>query len=110
LEKGSPAGLFLNFAIFLISIAFSASATLCTSTNFINAITQTIFIVVAVVGFIVGLLLLILWYRGRTDIKTVAKKIRDRIPPESPEVLLALEPNSNITKEELLPPKEPKDD
>ena len=83
LEKGSPAGLYLNFAIFLVSIAFSALAALCTTTTFKYAIMQTVFVVVMVVGFLMGALLLILWYRGRGDVAEVIRGIRNRIPPET---------------------------
>ncbi|MCJ7646056.1 hypothetical protein MUO65_04015 [bacterium] len=82
LEKGSPSGLYLNFSIFLFSIAFSALAALCTTTSFKYALMQTVFVVIMVVGFIIGALLLILWYRGRKDITEVITKIRNRIPPE----------------------------
>jgi hypothetical protein len=83
LERGSPVGLYLNFAIFLLSIAFSALAGLCTTTTFKYAIAQTVFIVVMVIGFLLGALLLILWFRGRKDVAEVIGRIRGRIPPES---------------------------
>ena len=82
LEKGSPAGVYLNFAIFLLSIAFSALAALCTTTTFKYAIMQTVFVIVTVVGFLLGALLLILWRRSRKDVADVIRKIRDRIPPD----------------------------
>jgi len=83
LEKGSPTGLFLNFGIFLFSIAFSAIAALCTATTFKLAIMKTVFVVVVVVGLLLGALLLILWKRGRVDVVEVIKGIRDRIPAET---------------------------
>lgn len=87
LERGSPVGLYLNFAIFLLSIAFSALAVLCTTTTFRYEIAEMVFIVVMVVGFMLGTLLLILWYRGRKDVSEVIDTIRSRIPPESPSAL-----------------------
>lgn len=82
LEKGPPADLYLNFAIFLISIAFSGLVALFTST-FKYDIVETAFVVVTVVGFLLGALLLVLWHRGRQQVATVIKAIRDRIPPEA---------------------------
>ncbi len=82
LEKGPPEGLYLNFAIFLLSIAFSALAVLCTTITFKYQIIQTVFVVVLVVGFLLGALLLLLWFRGRQDIAEVIREIRNRIPPE----------------------------
>ncbi len=82
LEKGSPAGLYLNFAIFLFSIAFSSLAALCTTTTFKYSLAETAFVVVAVVGFLGGAFLLILWNRERQDRTAVIDKIRNRIPPD----------------------------
>jgi hypothetical protein len=107
LEKGSPAGLYLNFAIFLLSIAFSALAALCTTMTFKYALMQTVFVVVLVVGVLLGVLLLILWCRERKDVAEVIKTIRDRIPPESPNVP-PVGSTSGIPPEELPQPTEPK--
>lgn len=81
LEKGSPANLQLNFSVFLLSIAFSAIAALATAT-FKHQITETIFVFVAVVGILLGGYLLISWWRTRTSIDKLIKKIRERIPPD----------------------------
>ncbi len=81
LEKGSPANLQLNFSVFLLSIAFSAIAALATA-NFKHPITETIFVIVAVVGILVGVYLLISWWRTRASIGELVKKIRERIPPD----------------------------
>lgn len=81
LEKGTPAELQLNFSVFLISIAFAAISSLITA-EFPNKIVQTIFIVISVVGIIVGAYLLIAWSKTRSAVKNLCKKIRERIPPE----------------------------
>ena len=81
LEKGSPADLQLNFAIFLLSSAISAICTLATAT-FSNTTIQTVFIVVTVVGLLLGVYLLIAWWRNRTSLKSVADRIRQRIRPD----------------------------
>ena len=81
LEKGSPADLQLNFSIFLLSVAVSAICALATAT-FSNNTVQTVFIVATVVGLLLGVYLLIAWWRNRTSLKVVADKIRQRIPPD----------------------------
>lgn len=81
LERGSPADLQLNFAVFLLSIAFGAICSLATAT-FANGLIQNGFLFVAVVGIFVGLYLLVAWYRNRTSTAAVCARIRSRIPPE----------------------------
>jgi hypothetical protein len=103
LEKGSPSSIQLNFAIFLLSLAFSSIVTLCTAT-FKSGITQTIFVVVAVIGVLMGFYLLISWWRTRTSITAVVKGIRERIEPlaghpqEPPSVGHAAEPTTKDEK------------
>jgi hypothetical protein len=80
LEQGSPASLQLNFAIFLISIAFSSILTLTTAkVNF--PIFQTVYVVVAVVGILLGGYLFVSWWRTKTSIKSIVATIKGRIPP-----------------------------
>jgi hypothetical protein len=81
LEQGSPASLQLNFAIFLISSGFSAVLTLTTATPK-YPIFETVYIVVAVVGFLMGGYLLLSWKKSQRSIKAIIKAIRNRIPPE----------------------------
>jgi hypothetical protein len=80
LEKGSPASFRLNFAVFLLSLAFSCSASLCTAT-FTSDVIRTFFIVIAVVGALMGAYLLIVWWRTRTSISGIVRTIRDRMEP-----------------------------
>lgn len=82
LEKGTPADLQLNFAIFLLSLAFSAIASLETAT-FPNKSIETTFIIVSVVGILLGGYLMIAWWRARSEVKELCKKIRLRIPPDA---------------------------
>ena len=77
-ENGSPADLHLNFSIFLLSIAFSAILALATAT-FANATVHTTFVVVAVVGILIGAYLLIAWWRGRRSVRSTCTMIRRRI-------------------------------
>lgn len=81
LERGSPDSLFLNFAIALLSIAISLSVTFATTKiesdrNFI------VLVLITIVGYVIGLFLLILWFRNHKSVLTVAKTIRERLPPE----------------------------
>jgi len=82
LEKGTPAELQLNFAVFLISTAFAAISSLVTAT-FPSKTVETIFIVISVVGTLVGAYLLIAWWRTRSEVKELCRRIRQRIPPEA---------------------------
>lgn len=77
-QRGSPADLQLNFAIFLLSLAFSAIASLATAT-FTSYNVHTTFVVVAVVGVLLGSYLLISWYRNRTSLHTLCNRVRERI-------------------------------
>lgn len=77
-QKGSPADLQLNFAIFLFSIAFSGILTLGTAT-FANKNVQTAFVVVVVVGLLLGTYLIISWLRNRTSLTKVCTRVRERI-------------------------------
>jgi hypothetical protein len=81
LEKGSPAGLELNFAIFLLSVAFSAIATLSTAT-FKSQRIEMSFMFISVVGIVLGAYLLLSWLRTRSTVNELCKEIRSRIPPD----------------------------
>lgn len=81
LEKGSPATLQLNFAIFLFSIAITAIVALATTT-FKWPIVETIFTFVAVVGILMGGYLIISWWRTRSSILKVIETIKNRIVEE----------------------------
>jgi uncharacterized membrane protein YciS (DUF1049 family) len=81
LERGSPANLQFNIAVALLSIAFSFLACIATST-FDKPIYQTLYVVVMVVGFIVGGVLLLFWLRNRRSVSDLCRKIRGRIPVE----------------------------
>jgi hypothetical protein len=80
LEKGSPDSLFLNFAIFLLSVAISLAVAMVT-TEAKSQLTFIIFLVLTIIGFLGGAFLLILWARDRSSVSKCAKTIRDRLPP-----------------------------
>lgn len=80
LENGSDAGIKLNFSIFLFSMAATAIASLCTADFSQSPTVKTIFLIVSIVGIVIGLYLLIVWVHEHKSTKTVIKKIRERIP------------------------------
>ena len=84
LEKGSPATLQLNFAIFLFSIAATAIIALAT-TDFKYQIVETIFTFISVIGVLMGAYLMISWWRTKTSIAVVIQIIKNRITEESEE-------------------------
>jgi hypothetical protein len=81
LENGTPAELQFNYSVFLLSIAFSAITTLVTAT-FTSAVVQTVYIVAAIVGVLLGGYFLVVWRNSRKSVKTLCQRIRERIPPE----------------------------
>lgn len=82
-EKGSPGDLELNFAIFLFSLAFSSICTLASASQFRFEKAETIFILVAIVGALLGSYLIFSWWKTRGSIKNMCQKIRDRMMSDS---------------------------
>lgn len=79
LESGSPASIYLNFAIFLLSSSITCIASLC-FTAYVNNIIQITFICFSIIGVLGGILLLILWWNSKESIKQTIKVIRNRLP------------------------------
>lgn len=79
LKKGSPTSIYLNFSIFLLSTAISFLITLITGSYQSTSIEFVIFTIICVVGFIVGIILLILWFRNKSDMKDLCDKIENRV-------------------------------
>lgn len=82
LEKGSPSSLYLNFSLFLLSAAISFLASLI-FTEIPSTKVFTVFAIITVVGFVLGLILLIFWYRDFRSSTSVAKRIKDRLKAET---------------------------
>lgn len=82
LERGSDADIYFNFFIALITIAISTTATLVSAT-FNARIYETIFILITIVGYILGLFFFFLWRRHRRRVSRIIQTIRNRIPPEN---------------------------
>ena len=78
IEKGSPNSIYLNFAIFLLTIASQSLITLLT-VKVQSTTVFSIFVISCGVGVVLGSLLLALWYRHRSDFNKVIKKVRDRL-------------------------------
>jgi NADH:ubiquinone oxidoreductase subunit K len=81
LENGTPSSIYLNFAVFLLSVAVSFLVALLT-TNIESNRVFTIFVVVTAVGAISGLLLLFVWYRSHRSLSDIVSKIKSRISNE----------------------------
>lgn len=81
LESGSPGDVQLNWAVFLLSLAFASITTLFTVEKFVYPKAENIFMLVAVVGVLLGLYLISEWYRMRKSLKSLCGKIRDRMAP-----------------------------
>lgn len=81
LEKGSPSSIYLNFSIFLLSMATSFLIALCTSSA-ISERTFTVLVLLIILGYVLGGLLIVLWLQNRKSVAEVVKKIKSRIPPE----------------------------
>lgn len=79
IEKGSSNSIYLNFAIFLLSIAISFLIAILTSDYTGKVLTFSVFCVISSVGFILGVLLLILWLKLKDDFKEIIKNIKKRI-------------------------------
>lgn len=77
LENGSPASLFLNFAILLLTTGVSFLIALLTTTIESDRIFY-IFFIITLVSFISGIILFILWIKGRKSIKDLIEKIKNR--------------------------------
>lgn len=84
LERGSPDSLFLNFAVALLSVAISLSVTFAT-TNIPSDRVFTALVLLTIVGYVAGLLLLVLWWRTHRSVTSVVASIRRRMPPEGSE-------------------------
>ena len=81
LERGSPDSVFLNFAVFLLSLALSFTVTIITTT--IGSVLALVFFcVIIVVGYAGGVLLLIVWLWTHKSSKHVIQEIRRRLPPD----------------------------
>jgi hypothetical protein len=97
LAQGSPDSLYLNFAIFLLSVALTALVALFTlPTDKTSTVSPTfvVFVVITVLGFIVGAFLLLLWLKKRKSVSVLVREIKSRLPREGIQELSPL-PDEN---------------
>jgi len=78
LEIGPQSSIFLNFAIFLLSVSISFLIALFTTT-IASERTFAIFVVITAVGLVAGMVLLAVWYRGHRSVSDTIVKIKGRI-------------------------------
>ena len=78
LSRGGPDPIFLNFAIFCLSIAISLSVTIFT-TQITSDRTFMIFTVITILGFLCGFVLLTIWWKSRISVGDLITKIKDRM-------------------------------
>jgi hypothetical protein len=105
LENGEETVIQLNFAIFLLSIAFSGVLTLCSAT-FKSKLLESTFLFSTIIGTVLGIYLLIMWWRGRKSIKKVIAIIKKRIEVdiiESESVELPSEMKTNKNSDLIQP-------
>jgi amino acid transporter len=79
IERGSPSSTYLNFAIFLLSIASSFLTTLLTVDLSSKMTLFTIFTVICVIGYLIGVFLVIIWFQNKNEFKKIIEKIRERM-------------------------------
>lgn len=77
IEMGTPSSNYLNFSVALLSIFISFLITLLT-TKIENDRTFAFFLLTAIVTFVVGVILLLIWLKSRNSSKSVFNKIRAR--------------------------------
>jgi hypothetical protein len=79
LAAGSPNSIYLNFAVFFLSTGLSFLASLFSAT-FPSERRYTAFLVIAVVGLAMGVVLLVVWAQTKSRLDDVLKRIRERAP------------------------------
>lgn len=83
LECGGQDDVMLNVGIFLLSTAISFLISLLT-TKIESLKTYCVFVLIAIVGFVGSVILLILWNRTRKSRAAIVKRIKDRMPSDTP--------------------------
>ena len=81
LEIGPQSSIFLNFAIFLLSVSISFLIALLTTTIGSDR-TFAVFVVITAVGLVAGVVLLAVWYRSHRSVSDTIVNIKSRIPGE----------------------------
>lgn len=89
IENGSTNSLFLNFAIFLISVSASFFTSVFTVEWFPKGESQEqhlisfiVFLIIAILTLIVGIICTILWFRSHDNFKETITTIKNRLKEE----------------------------
>jgi uncharacterized membrane-anchored protein len=80
LAEGSPAGVFLNFALALLPMAVGVIVTLRSST--MTDLNFTLFTSASIIFIIAGAICLVLWWKMRRGVNTLVEDIKRRMPPQ----------------------------
>lgn len=83
IAAGSPATLAFNFAIALISIGVAFVLTLTTTTIPSDRLFYG-YLIACINSLLIGLLMLVYWFRTRTSVTMTVRKIKDRLIVISP--------------------------
>ncbi len=81
LEHGAPYSILLNLSIFLFTTAIATTIALITIKMPLGKI-YIAFLIASIIGWLGGIILIILWSRSYRSISLITKTIRDRLPPE----------------------------
>ncbi len=81
LERGSIDTIFLNLAVALLSMSVSLSVALLTAV-FPSDRAWTVFLVITVVGYVAGVIMLLVWWRSRVSVAACTRNIRQRLPTD----------------------------
>jgi hypothetical protein len=85
LERGSPESIYLNLCVGTGSIGISFLISLLTTT-IPNTQVFCVFVIATVVSLLASLTFGLLWRQSQQSSRTVAKRIRGRMPPEGDQV------------------------
>ena len=78
-ENGGTSSTALSFAMFLLSSAVSFTIVLYTVDLTQNERMYNSFFTIALVGFVLGVYMMVNWYRTRTSDRAIGAKVRSRI-------------------------------
>lgn len=89
IESGSTNSLFLNFAIFLISVSASFFVSIFTVDWFPkqegvepHLVSFIVFLIVAILTLLVGIICIVVWFRSHDSFKDTIKTIKERLKEE----------------------------
>ncbi len=80
IERGSPDSVYLTIAIALLSFSSAIFCSLLV-TEIKSTLVTIVYVLIVIVGFIVGSILLILWKRTKSSVSACITIIRKRLPP-----------------------------